>query len=71
MENLEIKVMENLEPLKEEINGLEKVSEEQVASSLDYNKLTTQEQSAIDDFVSKIDEKDKKLIKKRGEKNGN
>lgn len=62
MENLEIKVMENLEPIKQEINGLEKVSEEQVASSLDYNNLTVEEQKAIDDFVSKIDEKDTNSI---------
>lgn len=61
MENLELKVME-LEPIKEEINGLENVSEEQVASSLDYNNLTVEEQRAIDDFVSKIDEKDTNTI---------
>ena len=62
MENLELKVMENLEPIKAEINGLENVSEEQVASSLDYNNLTVEEKSAIDDFVSKIDEKDTNTI---------
>ncbi len=60
--NLEIKVLENLEPIKTNIDGVTNVTEEQVASSLDYNNLTVQEKAAIDDFVGKIDEKDTNVI---------
>ncbi len=60
--NLEIKVLENLEPIKTNIDGVTNVTEEQVASSLDYNNLTVQEKAAIDEFVGKIDEKDTNVI---------
>lgn len=63
MENkLEIKVNENLEEIKNNIEGKLKVSEEQIEQSLDYNNLTKAEQEAIDDFVTKIDEKDTNVI---------
>lgn len=63
MENkLEIKVNENLDTIKNNIEGKLQVSEEQVEQSLDYNKLTKAEQDAIDDFVQKIDEKDTNVI---------
>ena len=63
MENkLEIKVNENLEEIKNNIEGKLKVSEEQIEQSLDYNKLTKAEQEAIDEFVTKIDEKDTNVI---------
>lgn len=63
MENkLEIKVNENLEEIKNNIEGKLKVSEEQIEQSLDYNNLTKVEQEAIDDFVTKIDEKDTNVI---------
>ncbi len=63
MENkLEIKVNENLDAIKNNIEGKLQVSEEQVEQSLDYNKLTKAEQDAIDDFVQKIDEKDTNVI---------
>lgn len=59
---LEIKVNENLEGIKSEIEGKLQVTEEQVEESLDYNKLTKAEQNAIDEFVTKIDEKDTNVI---------
>ncbi len=60
--NLEIKVSENLEQIKNTIEGSNSVTEAQVEESLDYNKLTEQEQKAIDEFVTKIDEKDTNMI---------
>lgn len=62
MENLEIKVNENLQELKNNLEGANNITEVQVEDSLNYDKLTTEEKHAIDDFVSKIDEKDTNMI---------
>lgn len=63
MENkLELNVTKDLDMIKNEIAGTTTVSETQVEESLDYNKLTEQEKSAIDEFVEKIDEKDTNMI---------
>lgn len=61
-EKLELKVVENLNDLKKDIEGVTEVTEEKVESSLDYNKLTDEEKRAIDEFVPQIDEKDTNVI---------
>lgn len=61
-EKLELKVVENLNDLKKDIDGVTEVTEEKVESSLDYNKLTDEEKRAIDEFVPQIDEKDTNVI---------
>lgn len=63
MENsLELKIGENLEEIKNNIEGASNITEVQVEDSLDYNKLTDAEKQAIDEFVTKIDEKDTNMI---------
>lgn len=61
-EKLELKVVENLDDLKKDMENVTTVTEEKVESSLDYNKLTKEEQEAIDEFITKIDEKDTNVI---------
>lgn len=61
-EKLELKVVENLNDLKKDIEGVTEVTEEKVESSLDYNKLTDEEKRAIDEFIPQIDEKDTNVI---------
>lgn len=61
-EKLELKIVENLDDLKKDIEDVTTVTEEKVESSLDYNKLTKEEQQAIDEFITKIDEKDTNVI---------
>lgn len=60
--NLELKIGENLEEIKNNIEGASNITEVQVEDSLDYNKLTDAEKQAIDEFVTKIDEKDTNMI---------
>lgn len=59
---LELNITEDLDKIKNDIAGTTTVSETQVEESLDYNKLTDQEKTAIDEFVEKIDEKDTNMI---------
>lgn len=59
---LELNIAKDLDMIKNEIAGTTTVSETQVEESLDYNKLTEQEKTAIDEFVEKIDEKDTNMI---------
>lgn len=59
---LELNITEDLDKIKNEIAGTTTVSETQVEESLDYDKLTDQEKTAIDEFVEKIDEKDTNMI---------
>ena len=60
MEGLELKVEK--EPKKEEvenlINDAEKVTDEKIEESLNYNALTDAEKQAIDDFNQKINVED-------------
>lgn len=59
MENLELKVVSNLDTTKVEETLLQekKVSEEVVEKSLNYNELPEEEKNAIDEFIGKIDPK--------------
>lgn len=52
----------DVKDLKMEIIPGEKVSEEKVESSLDYNKLTDDEKKMIDEFISEIDVNDTNQI---------
>ena len=55
MEGLELKVEKKLEDESIENLTSEKVTEEKIENSLNYDKLTKEEQKAIDEFNSKID----------------
>ena len=55
MEGLELKVEKKLEDESVENLTSEKVTEEKIENSLNYDKLTKEEQKAIDEFNSKID----------------
>jgi len=58
MENkIELKTIDtlDLEEIKNTIDKGNEVTEEKVEKTLDYNKLTKEEQEAIDEFVGKID----------------
>lgn len=59
MENLELKVVSNIDTSKVEDSLIKekKVSEEEVEKSLNYNELPEEEKKAIDEFVAKIDPK--------------
>lgn len=68
MENLDLKVVSNLDASKVEENLLKekKVSEEVVEKSLNYDALTDAEKKAIDEFIVKIDPKDTTQILQYG-----
>lgn len=55
MEGLELKVEKKLEDESIENLTSEKVTEEKIENSLNYDNLTKEEQKAIDEFNSKID----------------
>ena len=59
MENLELKVVSNIDTSKVENSLIQekKVTEEEVEKSLNYNELPEEEKKAIDEFVAKIDPK--------------
>ena len=59
MENLELKVVSNIDTSKVENSLIQekKVTEEEVEKSLNYNELPEEEKEAIDEFVAKIDPK--------------
>ena len=55
MENLELKVVSNIDTSKVENSLIQekKVTEEEVEKSLNYNELPEEEKKAIDEFVAK------------------
>lgn len=71
MENLELKVEKEV---KQEVvdnivsEGAEKVTEEKIEESLNYNSLTQAEKEAIDEFVNKLDVNDSTQVIQYGAK---
>ena len=56
MENLELNVVSDIDTKEVENNlSTEKLSDETVEKSLNYNNLSPEQQKAIDDFIAKID----------------
>ena len=70
MEGLELKVKEDIkeEEVESLVENAEKVTNEKIEESLNYNSLTQEEKNAIDDFNSKIDISDSTQVIQYGAK---
>lgn len=70
MEGLELKVKEEIkeEEVESLVENAEKVTNEKIEESLNYNSLTQEEKNAIDDFNSKIDISDSTQVIQYGAK---
>ena len=66
MNNLELKVEKKVESDIKEIANEEKITEEKIESSLNYDSLTKEEQKAIDEFNEKININDSTEILQYG-----
>ena len=69
MENLELKIekKENVENLVNEA-ATEKITNEKIESSLNYDLLTDEEKKAIDEFIAKINVSDSAQVLQYGAK---
>ncbi len=70
MENLELKVEKEVkeEEIKDLVNSSEKVTNEKIEDSLNYDSLTAEEKAAIDEFNTKIDVTDSTQVLQYGAK---
>lgn len=70
MENLELKVEKEVkeEDLKNIVKGEEKVTNEKIEESLNYDSLSQEEKNAIDEFNKKIDVQDSTQVLQYGTK---
>ncbi len=70
MEGLELKVEKEVkeEEVKDLVNSAEKVTDEKIENSLNYDLLTAEEKAAIDDFNTKIDVTDATQVLQYGAK---
>ena len=68
MENLELKVEKKVEGELEELVSEEKVTDEKIEESLNYDLLSKEEKKAIDEFNSKIDIEDSTQVLQYGAK---
>jgi len=66
MENLELKVEKKVEGELEELVSEEKVTDEKIEESLNYDLLSKEEKKAIDEFNSKIDIEDSTQVLQYG-----